>query len=193
MPVHTVVFYNEFSLLNSVFSGGAGSQYIKWHHVQKLEKCAATLLMGCSSGSLSLNGCYAPSGTPLSYLQAGSPVIFANLWDVTDKDIDRFAKAMLDGWLRERLNVSVDSEQTILVGEEHDAKNRRGKGIKKKTSRNKSPDSLDNGTFKNSCDSRPKLGSFMGSARDACQLPFLIGASPVCYGVPTGIRRKTSL
>ncbi|XP_044490537.1 separase-like isoform X4 [Mangifera indica] len=175
------------------FGHGSGSQYIKWHHVQKLEKCAATLLMGCSSGSLSLNGCYAPSGTPLSYLQAGSPVIFANLWDVTDKDIDRFAKAMLDGWLRERLNVSVDSEQTILVGEEHDAKNRRGKGIKKKTSRNKSPDSLDNGTFKNSCDSRPKLGSFMGSARDACQLPFLIGASPVCYGVPTGIRRKTSL
>ncbi|KAJ0007712.1 hypothetical protein Pint_29731 [Pistacia integerrima] len=175
------------------FGHGSGSQYIKWHHVQKLEKCAATLLMGCSSGSLSLNGCYAPSGTPLSYLQAGSPVIFANLWDVTDKDIDRFAKAMLDGWLRERSNVSVDSDQSISVVEEHDPKNETGKGNKKKTSRKKPPESSDNGTCKSGHDHRPKLGSFMGQARNACQLPFLIGASPVCYGVPTGIRRKTSL
>ncbi|XP_031277684.1 separase [Pistacia vera] len=175
------------------FGHGSGSQYIKWHHVQKLEKCAATLLMGCSSGSLSLNGCYAPSGTPLSYLQAGSPVIFANLWDVTDKDIDRFAKAMLDGWLRERSNVSVDSDQSISVVEEHDPKNETGKGNKKKISRKKPPESSGNGTCKSGHDHRPKLGSFMGQARNACQLPFLIGASPVCYGVPTGIRRKTSL
>ncbi|KAK6156913.1 hypothetical protein DH2020_011161 [Rehmannia glutinosa] len=33
---------------------------------------------------------------------AGSPVIVANLWEVTDKDIDRFGKAMLNAWLGER-------------------------------------------------------------------------------------------
>ena len=45
---------------------------------------------------------YTPQGTHLSYLSTGSPVIVANLWEVTDKDIDRFGKAMLDAWLRER-------------------------------------------------------------------------------------------
>ena len=29
-----------------------------------------------------------------------SPAIIANLWDVTDKDIDRFAEALLKAWLQ---------------------------------------------------------------------------------------------
>lgn len=147
--------------------------------------------MGCSSGSLSLNGCYIPQGTPLSYLLAGSPVIVANLWDVTDKDIDRFGKTMLDAWLRERSSVPVCCDQCSSV--EDEAKNRRGKGNKKRVSRKKLPETSDISLCKNGCDHRPKLGSFMGQAREACKLPFLIGAAPVCYGVPTGIRRKPSL
>ena len=128
--------------------------------------------MGCSSGSLTLNGSYVPQGTPLSYLLAGSPVIVANLWEVTDKDIDRFGKAMLDAWLRER----------------------GCKGnVRRKTRRKKSPEVHDTSSIKDSCDHGPKIGSFMSQACEACTLPFLIGASPVCYGIPTGIRRKTDL
>ncbi|KAI3774516.1 hypothetical protein L1987_49074 [Smallanthus sonchifolius] len=52
---------------------GSGVQYIPGGEIQKLERCAATLLMGCSSGSLSLNGSYTPKGAPLYYLFAGSP------------------------------------------------------------------------------------------------------------------------
>lgn len=59
--------------------------------------------MGCSSGSLSLNGSYTPQGAPLCYLLAGSPVIVANLWEVTNKDVDRFAKAIFDCCLEEKL------------------------------------------------------------------------------------------
>ncbi|KAH9751960.1 Separase [Citrus sinensis] len=170
---------------------GSGSQYISRHDLLKLEKCAATFLMGCSSGSLSLNGCYIPQGTPLSYLLAGSPVIVANLWDVTDKDIDRFGKTMLDAWLRERSSVPVGCDQCSSVQDE--AKNGRGKVNKKRMSRKKLPETSDISLCNNGCDHRPKLGSFMGQAREACKLPFLIGAAPVCYGVPTGIRRKPSL
>lgn len=160
----------------------------------KLEKCAATLLMGCSSGSLSLNGCYIPQGTPLSYLLAGSPVIVGNLWEVTDKDIDRFGKAMYGAWLRERSSVSVGCDQCTSLVEEVEAQNLRGcKGNKKKVSRKKIIETSDIGLCKNGCDHRRKLGSFMGQAREACTLPFLIGAAPVCYGVPTGINRKTGL
>ena len=32
----------------------------------------------------------------LSYLGAGSPAIVGNLWDVTDRDIDRFCLSLLD-------------------------------------------------------------------------------------------------
>ncbi|GFY89325.1 separase [Actinidia rufa] len=169
------------------FGHGSGAQYIPEHEIQKLENCAATLLMGCSSGSLSLNGCYTPQGAPLSYLLAGSPVIIANLWEVTDKDIDRFGKAMLDCCLKERLTASTGCVQCNLVAEKFKSMEITGtKGIaKKKTSRKKNPEDVDISTPTECCNHRPKIGSFMGQAREACTLPFLIGASPVCYGVPT--------
>ena len=56
--------------------------------------------MGCSSGRLNgwdskheITGLtqtyYEPSGIAMSYLYAGSPCVVGNLWDVTDRDIDR--------------------------------------------------------------------------------------------------------
>ncbi|XP_061982544.1 separase [Populus nigra] len=177
------------------FGHGSGAQYISQQEIQKLENCAATLLMGCSSGSLSLNGCYAPQGTALSYLLAGSPVIVANLWEVTDKDIDRFGKAMLDAWLKERSSVSLGCDQCNLVAKEFEAMNiKAGKGkAKKKVPKTKAAGTFDGGVVINSCDHRPKIGAFMGQAREACTLPFLIGASPVCYGIPTSIGIKKDL
>ncbi|KAG6652968.1 separase isoform X5 [Carya illinoinensis] len=173
------------------FGHGSGAQYIPRHEIQKLENCAATLLMGCSSGSLMLNGCYVPQGTPLSYLLAGSPVIVANLWEVTDKDIDRFGKAMLDAWLRERSSCSLGCVQCDLLCAELEAMTIRGcKGnAKRKTQRKKSPEACETSLSKDFCNHRRKIGSFMAQAREACTLPFLIGASPVCYGIPTGIRK----
>ncbi|XP_051146436.1 separase isoform X2 [Andrographis paniculata] len=142
------------------FGHGSGTQYIPGHEIQKLDKCAASLLLGCSSGSLFLRGCYMPQGAPISYLLAGSPVIIANLWEVTDKDIDRFGKAMLNAWLSERSDGCCDE-----CGEPRKCMHGR----------------------------RRRVGSFMGGARDACALRYLIGAAPVCYGVPTGIiKRKDS-
>ncbi|KAI9087156.1 hypothetical protein K1719_030791 [Acacia pycnantha] len=176
------------------FGHGSGAQYISGQEIQKLDKCAATLLMGCSSGSLTLHGSYAPQGIPLSYLLAGSPAIVANLWEVTDKDIDRFGKAVLDGWLKERLNFSGECLQCNALSEEFEAMNLKGKGkAKKKVSRKKAIEECESDTSKSNCDHRPKIASFMSQAREACTLPFLIGASPVCYGVPTRIWRKQDL
>ena len=175
--------------------GDSGAQYIPGHEIQKLDRCAATLLMGCSSGSLSLNGAYTPQGAPLSYLLAGSPVIVANLWEVTDKDIDRFGKAMLDAWLIERSNASGVCDRCELILDKFKSltiNEAKGKG-RSKISRKKIYESLDvsNGnTDYHCCKHRRKIGSFMHKAREACTLPFLIGAAPVCYGVPTGIKKK---
>ncbi|XP_057978228.1 separase isoform X2 [Malania oleifera] len=176
------------------FGHGSGAQYIPGHEILKLENCAATLLMGCSSGSLTLNGCYPPRGTPLYYLLAGSPVIVANLWEVTDKDIDRFGKAMLDAWMKERSMPALDCARCNLLAKEFKCLNIYGsKGNpEKKIQKRALLESCDKIECKHCFDHRPKIGSFMGQARKACNLPFLIGASPVCYGVPTGIRKKDS-
>ncbi|XVF45726.1 hypothetical protein PTKIN_Ptkin02bG0229600 [Pterospermum kingtungense] len=177
------------------FGHGSGEQYVSREDIQGLEKCAATLLMGCSSGSLKLNGCYVPRGISLSYIQAGSPVIIANLWEVTDKDIDRFGKAVLDAWFRERTDLADCCSQCNVLIEEFEAMKirggRKGNSKKKMTSSSNAGEATSGGSSsKNVCEHRPKIGSFVGRAREACTLRFLNGASPVCYGVPTGIRRK---
>jgi Peptidase family C50 len=51
--------------------------------------------MGCSSGRLKSTGCFEPAGIVSGYLTAGSPAVVANLWDVTDRDIDRYCLALL--------------------------------------------------------------------------------------------------
>lgn len=68
---------------------------------------SSMFLMGCSSGKLqspNMSGSaaihniplfYEPEGIALSYLLAGSPCVVGNLWDVTDRDIDRFTESFL--------------------------------------------------------------------------------------------------
>ena len=117
-----------------------------------------------------MRGNYAPQGAPLSYLLAGSPAVIANLWEVSDKDIDRFGKSMLTSWLQE---LTADSGNAKDLG---GARRTRKKALTKDpcedVSRNR------------------RIASFMSQARDACKLPHLIGAAPVCYGVPTLIKRR---
>ncbi|XP_010908769.2 separase isoform X2 [Elaeis guineensis] len=179
------------------FGHGSGTQYISVHEIQKLDRCAASLLMGCSSGSVLHNGCYAPQGVPISYLRAGSPAVIANLWDVTDKDIDRFGKAILDSWLQEEsaaLDNCTRSNQLVkqfgcmsIDGEGNDTSLK----TRKRTYRGKKQQQSCEGNKCKGCGRRKMMASFMSQARDACKLPLLIGASPVCYGVPTIISRKS--
>jgi len=71
---------------------GAGERLIGREIVAKLPRCAAVFLMGCSSGQLHLQGDFEPSGMAAAYFSAGCPALVANMWDVTDKDIDRFTE-----------------------------------------------------------------------------------------------------
>ena len=80
------------------FGHGSGAQYIRSRPIKRLDKCAVTMLMGCSSGALTEAGEFEPYGPPISYMHAGAPALVATLWDVTDKDIDRFAKSTFEEW-----------------------------------------------------------------------------------------------
>ncbi|MBW0461348.1 hypothetical protein O181_001063 [Austropuccinia psidii MF-1] len=73
------------------FGHGGAEQYIRSSTIKQLRRCAVTMLWGCSSGMLQDQGDFDPTGTPYAYMVAGCPSLLANLWDVTDKDIDRLA------------------------------------------------------------------------------------------------------
>lgn len=172
----------------------AGDQYIPERFVRRLDRCAAALLMGCSSGRFSPRGDYEPVGVPLSYLMAGCPAAIANLWDVTDGDIDRFSRFLLHKWLGTPYDVdAVTLEQkvqnttdTCIEGAgHHDSKKKCGT-VKCVTKLDK----LSDPTKSIDGEMRSKMGSYIGEGRNLCKLPYLIGASPVYYGVPTSITRK---
>lgn len=75
---------------------GDGSKYVSADRLQRLPRCAVAMLMGCSSGALRRLGGLAPSGMPLSYLHGRAPAVVANLWDVTDGEIDRYSQALVE-------------------------------------------------------------------------------------------------
>jgi len=120
------------------FGHGTGQEFLQGDDIQRLDCRAITLLMGCSSGKLTVGGECEPRGMALNYLLAGCPAIVANLWDVTDKDIDRFSESLLKQWLQPNAQLS--------------------------------------------------LPQVLSQSRQACKLKYLIGASPVLYGLPAYIK-----
>ncbi|KAG2038447.1 peptidase family C50-domain-containing protein [Suillus americanus] len=94
------------------FGHGGGEQYVRSHKIRHLPRCAATMLWGCSSGSLKDMGDFDRIGTPFNYMLAGCPLLVANLWDVTDRDIDKFSQAVFDSL---RLTPTRGGEQGMSV------------------------------------------------------------------------------
>lgn len=80
------------------FGHGSGAHFIRARTLKKLDKCGIALLLGCSSGALKDTGEFEPYGMPINYLLGGCPSMVATLWDVTDKDIDRFSKDVFNRW-----------------------------------------------------------------------------------------------
>lgn len=71
----------------------------------------------------------------------------ANLWDVTDKDIDKFSQALLTSWLS--------------GGGGNEAAAEQGAGS--------------------------DMTAAVAASRAVCRLPHLVGAAPVCYGIPSRV------
>ncbi|KFH63503.1 hypothetical protein MVEG_10912 [Podila verticillata NRRL 6337] len=95
------------------FGHSGGEQYMRSNQIRQLGKCAVSLLLGCSSGSLKGPGEFDPTGNVMHFLLAGCPTVVANLWDVTDKDLDRFSKAMFTEWGLDK-TLSGDGEDRLM-------------------------------------------------------------------------------
>lgn len=89
---------------------GNGFQYIPRAKVVNLLRCAAATLMGCDSALLVLNGSYIPSGAPLDYIIAGSPIAIGNLWNVFPHGSGIVLMALYESWIGD---MSQDGEPGI--------------------------------------------------------------------------------
>ncbi|CAG8439582.1 1339_t:CDS:10 [Ambispora leptoticha] len=145
------------------FDHGGGEQYIRSYQVRQLDYCAVTLLMGCSSGHLKPAGEFDPSGIALSYIMAGCPALVANLWDVTDGDLDRLSKSLFNNWF-------ICPSQKVP----HSQVNEPGSSTAVQTKQSVS------------------LVDAVSLARENCRLKYLNGAATVVYGIPCYLNSSNS-
>ncbi|KAG0230739.1 hypothetical protein BGW41_002411 [Actinomortierella wolfii] len=145
------------------FGHSGGEQYIKSHQIRQLlpTRCAVSLLLGCSSGVLTSKGEFDPYGNVLNYILAGCPTIVANLWDVTDKDIDRFSKAMFTAWGLDKNRTTATATATATTADTPEEEQQQ----------------------------RLSIVEAVKVARGECKLPYLVGAAPVVYGIPCFLKQ----
>ncbi|KAG9097847.1 hypothetical protein FS749_005285 [Ceratobasidium sp. UAMH 11750] len=77
-----------------IFRPWGGEQFIQSQKLRHLQQCAAVMLWGCSPGAMRDMGDFDAVGTPYHYMLAGCPTLVAMLWDVTDRECDRFAQSV---------------------------------------------------------------------------------------------------
>ncbi|KAI1281297.1 peptidase family C50-domain-containing protein [Xylaria sp. FL0933] len=163
------------------FGHGSGAQYIRGRTIRQLEKCrAVALLMGCSSASLAHVGQFEPYGPVRDYMLAGSPAVVGTLWDVTDRDIDRFAGAVFEEWgLFPR---GTFAEETSSTGKSSS----RGKGKASSAAQRKKAAAAVAGT-----EGKPaSLVEAVAKARtEACRFKYLTAAAVCVYGIPVYISK----
>ncbi|SMN17975.1 similar to Saccharomyces cerevisiae YGR098C ESP1 Separase [Maudiozyma saulgeensis] len=75
---------------------GGGEQYARNKEIKRQHNVAPSFLLGCSSAAMKYYGHLEPTGVIYSYLLGGCPLVVGNLWDVTDKDIDKFTMSVFE-------------------------------------------------------------------------------------------------
>jgi separase len=188
------------------FGHGSGAQFVRSKSVRRLYPgrqdesnakpgCATTFLFGCSSVHLTENGIYEPSGMLSSYLTAGAPAVVGMLWDVTDKDCDRFAVKAGELW---GLWPEQQEEQAAIAPPKTPGKKAKGKSrvaqLVDEVEGTKGPGSAKKekkvkngaGTAVSGGDRRRGIGldECVREARKSCVLRYLNGAAAVVYGIP---------
>lgn len=168
------------------FGHGSGAQYIRPRTIKKLEKCAVALLMGCSSGVLQQAGEFEPYGTPMNYMLAGCPALLATLWDVTDRDIDKFSYDALEKWgfWGGGGDGGCDDGDRKPPGPISGSSSSPVKKAASKKRRCADTTGPENSANTSSSSSSVSLDQAVASSRDSCKFRYLNGAAPVVYGIP---------
>ncbi|KAF2022052.1 hypothetical protein BU24DRAFT_384489 [Aaosphaeria arxii CBS 175.79] len=186
------------------FGHGSGAQYVRSKSVRRLytghdadtPACATTFLFGCSSVHLSENGIYEPSGMLASYLTAGAPAVVGMLWDVTDKDCDRFAIKAGECWgLWQEKSEAEEAAESGKKGKGKgkvaqfvaDVESARATTTTKKGRKARAQGGEDDGPSAPANVAKERgvgLDEAVRIGREACVLRYLNGAAAVMYGIP---------
>ncbi|POR39368.1 Separin [Tolypocladium paradoxum] len=150
------------------FGHGSGAQYVRGKTVRRLDRCRpATFLMGCSSAALTEAGEFECYGPVWNYMMAGCPAVVGTLWDVTDRDIDRFAGRAFEEWgLFPRGTFKDDDGKSKRRQDEGGVSSRSARG------------GVGEGR---------SLAEAVMRARAACKFTYLNAAAVVVYGIPVYI------
>lgn len=115
----------------------------------------------------------------------------ANLWDVTDRDLDRFSKSMFSLWGLDA-NQGGDEIEDIEQVRSHILGTTNAK-VKRDNRGDGSNSAMD-------IDQEPKatttkmlglsLVEAVKGARDTCRLKYLVGAASVVYGIPCFLKAE---
>jgi separase len=153
------------------FGHGSGAQYIRGRTIRRLDRCRATvLLMGCSSAALLEAGEFEPSGPVWNYMMAGCPAVVGTLWDVTDRDIDRFAAGVLEGWV-------VLPRGAVKLDDRHKGK-RGGKGVGSAIA--STEDEAGNASL---------VEAVVRAREERCRFRYVTAAAAVVYGIPVYVEK----
>ncbi|KAK7970260.1 hypothetical protein PG988_009333 [Apiospora saccharicola] len=160
------------------FGHGSGAQYIRGRTIRNMDKCrAVALLMGCSSASLTAPGDFEPHGPVWNYMLAGSPAVVGTLWDVTDRDIDRYAGRLFEEW-------GLFSRGTFVEEEGNKKSRNAGSQKGKKKGKAASSSSSDRGDDEGARNAPTSLVEAVAKARGACKFRYLTAAAVCVYGIP---------
>lgn len=157
------------------FGHGSGAQYIRGKTIRRLEKCKpATFLMGCSSAALTDAGEFECYGPVWNYMMAGCPAVVGTLWDVTDRDIDRFAGKTFEEW-------------GLFARGTFDGSISKSKSKAKSRAEEVDELSLPGGDV---ALGDASLAEAVAGGRSACRFKYLNGAAVVLYGIPVYIKKE---
>ena len=197
------------------FGHGSGAQYVRARTLRRLDKCrAVALLMGCSSAELEDHfwdggdqtgggNAFLPHGPARNYMLAGAPAVVGTLWDVTDRDIDRFTARMFEEWGLMPRGTFYSSSSTTAKGkgkekersgsrkgkkggDDEDGKGKeKGKGKAKGKDKGEGEEAGASG----SRETQTSLVEAVAKARYACRFRYLTAAAVCVYGIPVYISK----
>lgn len=155
----------------------------------------AAFLWGCSSGRLTSRGEHDPMGPVLSYLCHGAPYfVLGNLWDVTDRDLDRLTIEVIRQVFALKTNPSpppthatsaLVSTKKVLFQDDDDDDLGPSANSNSNSNSNKNSDAESQPV--STTDAGVDLGSCLAFARDVCRMRYAVGAAAVVYGIPVPI------
>jgi separase len=124
------------------------------------------------------------------HLLTHSPAILANLWDVTDRDIDRLSYGVFTRWgLCGERPKSRGTEDNLFEPERAMGLDFSGATL---VERKRQLNASMKGRSMNMVRKGVSLTEALAAAREDCTLKYLNGAAPVIYGVPVFLEGASS-